>query len=319
MNVLVTAIGSFSASAIIKSLRKDIRIKNIFGCDIYPKEWHNISKEFDEVFLAPKVIEEDKYFNFIIDICRKNNIKIIIPLTDIEVDFFNKHRNYFKHNNIILTIANPVFLEVARNKQKLNEYSKKIKGLNVIKTYSFKELNSNIHFPLIAKPINGRSSEGIFIVNSLNHVKNNTTLNNYIFQEIKEGKICTVDYVRSSKFKTEFCMPRWEYIRTKNGAGITVEIFYSKSLENIVKQIGNDLDINGCVNIEFIYDGDKYYIIDINPRFSAGIAFSKLAGYDFVKSRINAFTGEDILPTIKYNNMIAEKVISEVINIIFSE
>lgn len=114
-------------------------------------------------------------------------------------------------------------------------------------------------------------------------------------------------------------MPRWEYIRTKNGAGITVEIFYSKSLENIVKQIGNDLDINGCVNIEFIYDGDKYYIIDINPRFSAGIAFSKLAGYDFVKSHINAFTGEDILPTIKYNNMIAEKVISEVINIIFSE
>jgi len=314
-NALVTAIGSFSALETITSLRKIREFEKIIGCDIYPCEWHNITKYFDNVLLAPKVKDEQKYLEFIIDLCEQFKIDIIIPLTDIEVDIFNKHRAIFYNRNIIVTIGNPNFLSVARNKSNLNNYSEKIEGISPIPSYLQHDLSEKSIYPLIAKPISGRSSEGIYILNSIADIKEESNKDTYIFQEIIDGRICTVDYVRSSKFDNDFCIPRWEHLRTKNGAGMTVEIFQSQSIERIASAIGRDLDINGCVNMEFIVNDNGIYLIDLNPRFSAGIGFSKLTGYNFIESHINCFIDKDILPRIEYKNFIAEKVMSEVINI----
>lgn len=314
MNILVTSIGSFSAKEIIISLRSSGKFGKIIGCDIYPSEWHNISKYFDEVFLAPKVRENENYFQFIKQLCEQYDIKIIVPLTDIEVDFFNENRNSFNRENIILTIGKPTFLNIARNKKKLSVYCENIDGLSPIPSYSFNDISEKTKFPLIAKPVNGRSSEGIFILDSFRNFKHESSTVEYIYQEIVEGKVCTIDYVRSSKFGSDFCIPRWEHLRTNNGAGMTVEIFHSHIIENITSNIGKDLDINGCVNMEFIINNNNIYLIDINPRFSAGIGFSKLAGYNFVESHINCFLGKDIMPKIEYNEFIAEKIMTDVIN-----
>lgn len=314
MNILVTSIGSFSAPATIESLRKSGRFDTIVGCDIYPSVWHNVSKNFDDVFIAPRVNESEKYFQFIKHVCDQCDINIIVPLTDVEVDFFNDHREYFINNDIVITIGSPFFLNIARNKRILNDFCNKIDGLTPISSYSFGELSIKSKFPLIAKPVNGRSSEGIYFVESLDHLKKDLRNTDYIYQEIIEGKICTVDYVRSSKFNSDFCIPRWEHLRTKNGAGMTVEIFHSQLIDNIVSKIGRDFDINGCVNFEFIINKEKIHLIDINPRFSAGIGFSILSGYNFIESHINCFINENILQRVEFNNIIAEKVMSDVIN-----
>lgn len=317
-NILITSIGSFSTSCVVHSVRS-LKGMKIYGCDIYPSEWHHISSSFEAVFRAPLVKDETDYKLFIDSICKQYDIDFIIPLTDIEIDFFNKYRIYYQYNNIIITIANSSFLSIARDKYTLNKYLTKIPGLSPIPTYKYNELSSTSEFPLIAKVVNGRSSEGIYLLNSIDDIKKNTNSNSYIFQKVIYGKICTVDYVRSELTKQDFCIPRWEHLRTKNGAGTTVETFYSKEIEEIVSQIGNDLDINGCVNFEFIVNDNGFHLIDINPRFSAGIGFSLLAGYDFVTSHLNCFTGRNILPQKKYENMILEKKIEEVINLIINE
>lgn len=312
-NILITSIGSFSADCAIKTLNGFTSGK-IYGCDIFPSHWHHIFTDFEDVFLAPKVKDEKEYFDFIIQVCQKYKIGMIIPLTDIEVDFFNNNRTYFEHSNIIVTIANQHFLKVARNKKNLTNYVKKISGLNSIPSYSIKELSSINSYPLIAKPLDGRSSEGVYILSSYCDLSKSLDNDNYIFQELILGKICTVDYVRSSKYKSDFCIPRWEHLRTKNGAGMTVETFHSSQLQKIVTHIGNDLNVNGAINFEFISKNNFFYLIDINPRFSAGIGFSKLAGYDFVKSHVNCFTGQNILPSVEYSEFIAEKKMVEVVN-----
>lgn len=312
-NILVTAIGSFSASSVIKSLRKNVDVK-VYGCDIYPAEWHNISLLFDKVFKAPLVSNEAEYKAFIDNICLDYEVDFIIPLTDIEVDFFNKFREYYQQKNITATISNSKSLSIARDKYALSKYTNAIDELTQIPTYKFNELESHIDFPLIAKVVNGRSSEGVFFVNSKEDLKRDIDFNKYIFQKVIKGKICTVDYVRSSQTKNDFCLPRWEHLRTKNGAGLTVETFYSEKINRIVSTIGNDLDINGCVNIEFIVNEDSYHLIDINPRFSAGIAFSYAVGYDFVENHIQCFLNKDIKKGVEYKKAIVQKVMSEVIN-----
>lgn len=317
-NILVTAIGSFSANSVVTSLRK-IDTTKIFGCDIYPSEWHHVSRKFDKVFKAPLVKNDIEYFEFISTICKKNNISTIIPLTDIEVDFFNNNRDYFRNQGIVVTIGSKNFLQIARNKRLLTEFSKNINSLSSIVTYTIEEINSNVSMPLIAKPIDGRSSEGIYTLNSITDINEKNDNKNYIFQQVIKGKICTVDYVRSDYSGNDFCIPRIEHLRTKNGAGMTVEIFRDNLINNIVSDIGEKLHINGCVNFEFIVNDDGIHLIDINPRFSAGVGFSLLAGYNFIESHLNCFIGKDILPPKRYDNMILEKKMTEVINIILEK
>jgi len=115
----------------------------------------------------------------------------------------------------------------------------------------------------------------------------------YIFQPFIYGNIFTVDTVRD---KTGNCVAvaRQELTRTSNGAGITVDVKRNTLLEQSAKFVANELNILGCINIEFIFDGNNYYLMDINPRFSAGVGFSCISGYDFVNNHLRCFKNEMI-------------------------
>lgn len=310
INILVTAIGSFSASTVVESLGKDSRINKIYGCDIYPKEWHYVSKEFDEVVLSPRVSDEKNYLTFMLNLIDIYNINVIMPLTDIEVDFFKKHRGHF--SNIIITIGSDVFLEIARNKSLLSDFVLK-KGYKSIPSYDINNLDG-AEYPLIVKPIDGRSSENIMFLNSIKDLIKSKDYSNYIFQNYINGDICTVDIVRNSASSEIVIVPRKELIRTKNGAGITVELFYDKNLIKISKQIAEDIDAHGAFNMEFILSDHEYYLMDINPRFSAGIGFTHLMGYDIVKNAINVFLNNPLEIVNDYKNLIVQKHMIEVIN-----
>lgn len=310
-NILVTAIGSFSADCVIKSLKEDGN--NVYGCDIYPSEWHAISKECKEVYRVPLASQEKEYITYLLDICLKQNIKYIIPLTDIEIDVLNRNRTPFNKNKIILCISSPETLAIVRNKYNLYKKFQNDTKVPTIATY-----NTNIDdipdlIPSIAKPYNGRSSEGLIKIDNealLKHVK---TLKDYIVQEYKDGPIFTVDYVRNSINNNDFAIPREELLRTKNGAGLTVKISNEYKLNQLVSYIGHSLNINGAVNMEFIKNKQDFYLIDINPRFSAGVAFSRLVGYDIIKSHLNCFTGKDILPKVQIQEQIIAKKYIEII------
>lgn len=312
-NVLVTSIGSFSTECVVKSLKEVFR-GQIIGCDIYPSEWHNTSKHFNIVLKSPMVKEKTAYYNFIKEVCNKHSIGFIVPLMDLDIDFFNEQSNYFKSNGIIVTMPSKQSLDIIRDKHKVYEYFKEDNLVKTISSYSVKDISKDINYPLLAKPKYGRSSTGIHIVNSESDLNDNYYSDNYIFQEITQGQICCVDYVRSETTGRDYYICRRELSRTSNGAGMTIQTFKSEKLGQLISYIGKSLGINGCINIEFIEQDKEYYLMDINPRFSAGIGFSKLAGYDFVISHINCFIGKDIIPGVVYQDFIAEKKMIEVIN-----
>lgn len=310
MNILITAIGSFSVSTVIQSLKSDNRFNKIYGCDIYPKEWHYISKEFEDVFLAPYVSDENHYLDFIKNIISIYNIDIIIPSTDIEVDFFNKYRECFK--DIIITIGDDSFINIARDKHLISEFLLS-NNLNVPKTYSFKDLKY-AQFPLIGKPKNGRSSEGIIRLKHYNDLVLNQNYDNYIFQELLQGNIITVDIINDLENKITISVPRKELIRTSNGAGMTVEMFFDEKLYKLVKEISNKIGATGAFNMEFILNNNEYYLIDINPRFSAGIGFTQFVGYEYVVNTINYYLKSPLNSNVEYKDCILQKHMIEVLN-----
>lgn len=168
-------------------------------------------------------------------------------------------------------------------------------------------------FPCIAKPYNGRSSEGLIRNASREQVDAIVNKDIYILQKQLSGNVFTVDVCRSSKYGECSAVPRQELLRTKNGAGLTVQIISDPSLIELVSYISDKLNINGCVNMEFILNNGKYYLIDINPRFSAGVAFSVVAGYDMINNHMNCFNNKEIDHQINIMEKIVIKKYKEVI------
>lgn len=311
--ILVTAIGSFSADCVINELKKAGNY--VVGCDIYPSEWHAISKDCDKVYQAPLAVNEEQYIDFILRISIENGIKYIIPLTDVEIDVFNKSRDVFEVKGIILCIPSSYTLSIARDKYKLYQVFKDDDNVPSIKTYKTKIDNIPDIIPSIAKPYNGRSSEGLKRIYNLEELESIKKTENYIVQEFITGPVFTVDYVRSESYEHDFCIPREELLRTKNGAGTTVRVTIDENLSRLTSYIGNKLKVNGAINMEFIKNNNSYYLIDINPRFSAGVAFTNVSGYNMVISHLNCFCNLDIMPICKYKQqIIIKRYKEEIIN-----
>lgn len=310
MRILVTAIGSMSAECAIKQLKQDGHF--VVGCDIYPGEWHYETKLCDAFVRAPFATIEKEYIEFLLIVCRDYQLKYVIPLTDLEIDVINRNRNVFVDAGIVLCMQNKDVLDIVRDKYALYNTFHDDEKVPSIKTCLLKDIPEDFPFPCIAKPYNGRSSEGLIRNATKEQVLAIENKESYIVQEQLAGNIFTVDYVRNEISGKDAAVPRQELLRTKNGAGLTVQTCGNSALIQLVSYIGKMLNINGCVNMEFISNNGKYYLIDINPRFSAGVAFSVANGYNMVLNHIRCFIGAEIDDPINVDERIIIKKYEEV-------
>lgn len=314
-SAIVTAIGSFSADCVINTLHT-LGVK-VTGTDIFPQDWHYEASLCDEFYQAPLATEHEKYIDFLINVARRTGAEAIIPLTDLEIDVIAGSRERFVHNGIRLFMQPDEVLAVARDKYELYLH---FKGnplfsvpVSIATPCNVPAEVSPSALPLIAKPRDGRSSEGLSTVRTERQLIELSTLGNHILQEYKSGPVFTVDYVRDC-LGNDAAIAREELLRTKNGAGMTVRITPDPVFREMTSFIGESLGIVGCVNMEFILSDGEYYLIDINPRFSAGVAFSELAGYHMVSAAIEAYEGRAIPPAIIPHQAIMQKRLTEIVN-----
>ncbi len=312
---LVTAIGSFSADTVIRELKKlDYRV---VGTDIYPGEWVAASRDADVFYQAPPAAEEDRYIAFIRETAEKEGADRIVPLIDVEVDVLSRHRNELETGNRRICISDQETIEVLRNKLELtmkvngilSGLSAEERGLvRVIPSSLASDVDfESITYPLILKPVNGRSSIGLYKIyqedqlgfafsNIMDPSKlQDTALSQYIVQPLIKGNVVTVDIVSDGQGNV-IAVPREELLRTPNGAGLSVKIFEDEDFIRVVKTLAKEIGILGCVNFEFIrgQGSGVYYFIECNPRFSGGVAFTELAGIPVVKESMQVFDGQTV-------------------------
>lgn len=294
---VVTAIGSFSADIVIKNLRK-LGLK-VIGCDIYPAEWIADSSNVSVFYQVPLATQEEKYIEEILTICREEAADGLIVLTDAEVDVWNRNRKKLKEAGVVLCLSPEETITVCRDKMKLYEFLSERGIGNPIPTARLDRMTpESIPYPAVVKPYNGRSSQGLCYLHSQEQMERflaGCEAFNYVVQPFYKGNVITVDVVRQADPEGAAAVCRRELLRTPNGAGTSVVVFSSPVLEELCKETARALGITGCVNFEFIEGKDgTYSMLECNPRFSGGVEFSCMAGYDFVSNHVRCFTGEEI-------------------------
>ena len=295
--VVVTAIGSFSADIVIKTCKKmGIRV---VGCDIYPKEWIADSQNVDNFYQVPLAVDQEAYRKALMEICRREKAWGLLPLTDVEIDVLTGFREEFCREGITLCISGEECISLCRDKMKFYQFMKKNNLGNPILTKNLLEAEPDwIKYPLVCKPRDGRSSQGLQFVKSpqeLENLKRMEGAERYIVQPKIEGRVVPVDVVRDPESGESAAVCRRELLRTLNGAGTSVQVFRDPKLEETCKEAAKRLGVKGCVNMEFLEEGEgSCRILECNPRFSGGVEFSCLAGCGCVEGHLRIFMGQGL-------------------------
>lgn len=304
--ILVTAIGSFSADIAIKRLHE--LGHRVIGCDIYPAEWVVDSLNVDAFYQAPLASDAEAYAAFVDDVCEREGVRWVMPSTDVEVDFFNTHRDVWPDRGAVC-ISSASTLSICRDKARTAAFLKGSKsGVIGIPTVSLSRVGDEWPgYPVVAKPLDGRSSSGLHRIHTdaewraaLDEISNP---GRYLVQPLVEGVVVTVDVVRDVVGSPVVAVPREELLRTLNGAGTSVHVFHDDALVTSCARLADELGVLGCVNFEFIRDEDgAYHFLECNPRLSGGVEFTCMAAYDCIGNLLRAFEGESIEPLGSYED-----------------
>ncbi len=275
IRVLVSSAGTAPSVNIIKGLKmqKSCSIE-IFAIDCNPYAAGLYLA--DHYSQAPKMSSED-YLPFVQDYCKKHSIDAYFSGYSKELEVVAENQKLFEDMGVKTLISSKEAMDLCNDKNK----SSKIVQENGFRVPKIFQTLTEKDFPIIAKPIKGSGSNGVFIINSLSEFesfnKRSNLDSNYIFQEYIEGEEYTVDMLCDKNGQVLFCGPR---IRQEVKAGLAVKskTVDCEELEKIATQCCEIFNVKGVCNLQFIKKGSEFYFIEINPRFAGACILTIHAG-----------------------------------------
>lgn len=310
--VLVTAIGTAASTTIVSAL-KETNEFYIIGGDIYQKNQIATAKDVDEFYTFPSAIgNQNDYIDFAVQFCREHNVSFYFPTIDEEVVNLSLNRARFAEVGVNLCIPNDTLIEICHYKNLFFKWIQDNMPQIAIETFHDPHTIDNKDFPIFIKPVEGRGSNGCKRVNDKlkfnQMLSEGINIEDYVVQPFIDGDVVSVDLVRNRKTGQKAQIQRVEELRNSSGCGVAVQILNDMILAAICDELMEKLDLNGVVNAEFFRDGEKYRIIEVNPRFPAGTSFTVMAGLNTPRNAIRIVCGEEcVFGEIAYGKHFAKR------------
>lgn len=275
-NILVTSISK--KVPLIKYLTKAIsklgaEIK-VYGGDLNP----NCTGRYfvDEFWQMPRT--DELAIDDLINFCKENSIRYIIPTRDGELLFYSNHRKLLQLNNISVMISDPSGTEACIDKYKFY-YKLKNLGYPVIPTtLHIDEMNVDRY---VVKERFGAGSKSIGLdLDKLSSIEHAKKLDTPIFQPYIKGKEVSIDLFidKSKEVKGVIARTRDEVV---NGESQITTTFRNQDLEQMCSRLAVDLKLYGHIVMQIMIDEfNHFHIIEINSRFGGASVLSLEAGLD---------------------------------------
>lgn len=238
----------------------------------------------DKHYIVPR-IKEPSYFPTILDICKKENISLIIPLNEIELTAISKKRDMFESEGILVALSSDEFVNMCKDKYLFCK-SLETNSIPYVPTYDVKEdyeAIKKLPFPLYAKPRCGAGSVGNTKITS------SSFLDEYIkacdepliiqpFIEFEEfGVDLYVDFV-SKKIIQIFIKKKLSMRSGETEKSISVK---SPEICALVEKIVDTYHPVGVIDIDIIKYNNEYHVLEINPRFGGGYPHAFACGANY--------------------------------------
>ena len=249
---------------------------------------------FADAFYSVPAINDPQYVLKLIDICQKEEIKIIIPTIDTELCILSSNKDLFKRIGTEVLVSTLETLNTTENKLKTYKF---FKSLNIRTPESFGQgMPYHGIFPCFIKPVNGSSSVNTFKVKNEKELEFfKEYIGDYLIQEFIEGEEYTIDVFCDFYGKPIFITPRIR-LAVRSGEVLKTQIHHNEDLSMQVIKIISKLKPQGPLTIQAIknkYD-NQYYFIEINARFGGGSPLSMMAGANSAEALYSLLKGEKV-------------------------
>ncbi|MCK4601383.1 MAG: ATP-grasp domain-containing protein [Phycisphaerae bacterium] len=237
-----------------------------------------------------------EYIPFLLELVQKNDIGLLVPLTDLDLRSLARHRDRFDEVGCTVMVGSESAVALCRDKARTNAILGE-NNLATIKTFTLSGFRTSPFYPCFVKPIRGSASVGTGVIHNERelaaHVATFGDL--LIVQEYVPGQEFTIDVYRSRDGQVRCVVPRQRLV-VRSGEvekGITVK---DDSLIEEAARLTNLLgDIWGviCCQCRRGKDGVLRFF-EINPRFGGGAPLSIAAGANLPLYLLQEVVGEPI-------------------------
>ncbi len=325
--ILLLSGGSQVAQFIASSLqnrREHIRIVATNSIADDPELW-----AYDRVYLAPPTsLEPDAYRARLLDIIARESPAMIIPCRDDDIEPLAQ----MAEADAALrssSVCGPSGISRAFGDKWLSYELAREQGLSFAESCLVNESPETLQtfvervgFPVIAKPRDGFSSKGIFLIDSWDQVLRMRDRGNYVLQEFLGAPD------QFEKFKTDLLQIGVPLFHTLHGQKHSIELMFSPdstahgvfatyneqrfraryvrpnveaatlALGEACNRVFSKLGWRGPLNVQCQLDRHGVVKIhEFNGRYGALAAERALLGYDEVSLGIELFTGLKIAPS----------------------
>lgn len=275
INILITSVsGKVTLVEAFKKALIDEKIGGVVvGIDTDP---YSVGLYFcDEYKICPR-LDDPKYFDFIYKLCKEEEIDLIVPTRDSDVNFFSEYQKEFKERGSMPMVPSFETAKICGDKYDFFEFLSENKIPTIM---SWKEINDKISFPCVIKDRIGAGAKNFYIANTPDKLQEKIKkIKNPIIQEFVEGTEYSIDYFADFDCCPISIVPRIR-LKVEGGEskiGITVKdeeiIKITKDLAVKLKLVGHN--IIQCFKLK---DGTIKFI-EVNPRFGGGSSLCFAAG-----------------------------------------
>lgn len=311
VNVLIAGIAGASLGTEVAKCLSLANKYTVFGCDISPLAYGHYMHGFAQTFLA----DANDYVSSVLAICKKNEIKYIIPGGEIPMNLLAKDSVKLSAEGIKLASNSPEVIATFSDKKKTFAVLGSL-GCNVPKTVSVSDEADlkNMQFPCIVKPSTGTGgSDSVFLasdkeealiyVELLKRNGRNIILQEYIPADEGEFTVGVLslpngDVVGSIVMQRIFNSKLSVAYKGKHGL---ISSGYSQGLIGEFKQLKEEairiakaVGSTGPFNIQARLKNGRLTPFEVNPRFSASTFLRAKAGFNeidfYLQNLINSTT-----------------------------
>lgn len=268
------------------ALSLDVKLK-IYGADLTGTAPALAYCDFTRKVCSMK---DSNYINELLDICREDQIDLLIPTIDTDLLILSKHASAFLPTKVLISAPDKILL--CRDKNHTSAFFEDC-GCLAPKTYNDWTTYDGI-YPCFIKPKDGSSSINAFKVEAAEELKQySQQINDYIIQPFIDGTEYTVDIFCDFDSQPIYIVPRIR-LQVRAGEVLKTQIALDQKIINECKRIISKFNPVGPITVQLIRQhstGDDYFI-EINPRFGGGAPLSMKAGAKSAVSLLKLMLGE---------------------------
>lgn len=250
---------------------------------------------FADEFRIVSRINSGRYIDDIIEICNNDDIDLIIPTIDTELEILAKNKELIESKtNAIVHVSSERVVEICNDKIKSYDFfvGNGFLAPRLITEEDIK--NEYYQLPLFIKPLNGSSSINTFKINKKEELE---FFYNYIkepmVQEFIAGDEFTIDVFCDFSGKVISVTPRIR-IATRSGEILKGQINKDPEVVEDVIKLVKALNPIGHITVQCMKTERGIEYIEINPRFGGGAPMSIKAGADSCEYLYRLLMGEEL-------------------------